>query len=184
MNITFITGSSRKFQEIDAIVASSSVSLVQLTVDLTQIQELDARKIIEAKLHEAFKHTTGPCMVEDMSLYLDALGGLPGPLIKWFLSSLGDTGLADIAAKLGDTKATAKTIIGYAESKDAVHFFEGEVVGRVVAPRVKEGFGWDLIFVPEGYRKTFAEMTQEEKNKISMRGAAAKKLREFLQNKI
>ena len=114
---------------------------------------------------------------------MDAIPGLPGPLVKWFLETIGVKGLAEVAFKLGNTRAKAKTIIGYATGSEKIHFFEGEVVGSIVEPRVDTGFGWDLIFIPEGYTKTFAEMTQEEKNTISMRGKAAQKLAEFLEQR-
>jgi non-canonical purine NTP pyrophosphatase (RdgB/HAM1 family) len=61
-----------------------------------------------------------------------------------------------------------------------MHFFEGKVKGTVVSPRGANGFGWDVIFVPEGYDKTFGEMSFEEKNRISHRRLVVDKLSAFL----
>ena len=175
----FITGNKNKFREIKSIIPY----IEQLEIDLSEIQESDAKNIIRAKLMEAFKHVThknAEFIVEDTSLYFDCLNGLPGPLIKWFLSALGNDGLYNIVTKLGNSNATATTIIGYAKSLTDIHFFEGSLKGNIVAPLVKSGFGWDSIFQPEGYSQSFAQMGQVEKDKISMRKIAATKLKEYL----
>lgn len=174
--IKFITGNKNKFEEVKAVLPD----IEQLDIDLPEIQETDARAIIKAKLQEALNHQKGEFIVEDTSLYLECLNGLPGPLIKWFLKSMGNNGLATLVEKMGNDKAEARTIIGYAKNHEEIYFFEGAVKGRIVALRGDTHFGWDPIFLPDGYEKTFAEMGTEEKNKISMRKMAASKLKEFL----
>ncbi|KKW34525.1 MAG: Ham1 family protein [Candidatus Giovannonibacteria bacterium GW2011_GWA2_53_7] len=174
--IYFITGNKLKFAEGKSILPE----LEQLEIDLPEIQEIDARQIIEAKLSEAFKHHKGEFIVEDTSLYLDCMKGLPGPLIKWFLQTIGNIGLVNIAERFGDPKSTARTLIGYARSPEDIHFFEGSVEGHIVQPQGEAGFGWDSIFQPVGYEKTFKEMGVEEKNKISMRRVAFDQLKNFL----
>jgi len=81
---------------------------------------------------------------------------------------------------MGNNKAEAKTIIGYSTGAGEVHFFEGVVEGEMVEPRGVLGWGWDPIFKPLGYTKTFAEMTPEEKTQVSMRKFAADKFKAFL----
>lgn len=172
----FITGSKNKFEEVKAILPE----VEQLDIDLPEIQEIDAQKIIKAKLQAAFAHREGEFIVEDVSFYLDCLNGLPGPLIKWFLKTIGNEGLVNLATKLGNDRAVAKTLIGYARRTNDIHFFEGTIKGRIVEARGEKGFGWDPIFIPDGHEKTFAEMGIEEKNEISMRRIALNKLKEFL----
>lgn len=176
MSLYFITGNKNKFEEVKAILGD----VEQLDIDLPEIQDIDARNIVRAKLLEALNHKDGEFIVEDTSLYLDCLKGLPGPLIKWFMKTIGNDGLANLAEKLGDKKAEAKTIIGYAKNKDEIEFFEGVIPGKIVAQTGVSGFGWDPIFQPDGHDKTFAEMTAEEKNGVSMRKIAVEKLKEFL----
>ncbi|MBP9690669.1 non-canonical purine NTP pyrophosphatase [Candidatus Woesebacteria bacterium] len=178
MSLYFITSSKHKFEEIQSIIAH----IRHIDIDLPEIQDSNPQNIIRNKLQEARKHHDGQLMVEDTSLYFDCLNGLPGPLIKWFLKSIGRDGLCHIAQSFKNTKATAKTIIGYAQSKDEIHFFEGEIQGHIVNPRGNQGFGWDAIFEPEGESKTFAEMNMKEKNELSMRKLAAEKLKQFLNN--
>ncbi len=178
MPLYFITGSKGKFEEVKAIIPQVEM----LDIDLPEMQEVDAKKIIEAKLRAAFDHHEGEFLVEDTSLYYDALNGLPGPLVKWFLKTIGNEGLYTLAKNMGNTKATARAIIGYAKNKDDISFFEGVIKGEIVSPRGDQGFGWDPVFQPEGHTKTFAEMTLEEKNSLSMRKLAALQLKQALEN--
>lgn len=177
MALYFLTGNQGKLAEAKAIVPE----IEGLDIDLPEIQEIDAHKIIEAKLKAAFVHQSGEFIVEDTSLYFDGLKGLPGPLIKWFLETVGVEGLYKIAQAFGIQKASAKTIIGYAKDPQNIQYFEGTIDGIVVAPRGDQGFGFDPIFLPDGYDQTFAEMGVEEKNKISMRRVAFIKLKEHLE---
>jgi non-canonical purine NTP pyrophosphatase (RdgB/HAM1 family) len=75
-------------------------------------------------------------------------------------------------------QAEAKATIGYSDGKEIL-FFEGIVRGKVVEEKGESDFGWDPIFQPEGFSKTFAEMAPEEKNKISHRGKAVRAFKEY-----
>lgn len=174
----FITGNAGKISEAKSILGANRIEA--LDIDLPEIQEIDAHKIIKAKLTEALKHKDGDLIVEDTSLYLDVLNGLPGPLIKWFLAKMKADGLFEIAEKFGNYKAQAKTIIGYAKDNKNIKFFEGIIEGEIVKPSGDKGFGWDPIFKPNGYNISFGEMDREEKNLFSMRKLAFEKLRDYL----
>ncbi len=175
MSLFFITGNKNKFQEVNAFLPH----IQQLDIDLPELQDSDPHKVVQAKLVEALTHKKGEFIVEDTSLYFECLNGLPGPFIKWFIKAIGTEGLASLADKLANTNATAKTIIGYAKNSNEITFFEGAVHGTIVAPRGKGGFGWDPIFLPDGYKKTFGEMTAKEKGAISMRRIALEKLKKY-----
>jgi len=178
VTLRFITGNKNKFEEVKSIL--DNVELKQLNIDLPEIQDIDAHKIIRKKLTSALKHKKGEFIVEDTSLYIDCLNGLPGPLIKWFLQTIGNGGLYEIAKNMG-REAEAKTIIGYARSEKEIYFFEGTVSGKIVEPKGDSNFGWDPIFQPERFSESFAEMSKEQKNKISMRRKALEKLKVFLE---
>jgi len=197
--ITFITGNSGKLAELQAFFPYVQGK----KYDLPEMQSLDVKEIVRAKLTAAVQLCDGSVIVDDTAFYLECFerndengglawplgrlginsGGLPGPLIKWFLQTVGNTGLADIAHTLGKTKAVGHTVIGFAENKNDFHFFEGVLHGEVVAPQGTSGFGWDHIFLPDGYEQTFARMGFEQKNKISPRAQAAQKLKTFLSEK-
>lgn len=176
--ICFLTGNKNKFKEANAVIED----LEQLDIDLPEIQELDAKEVIKYKLQEAQKHQLDDVVVEDNSLSLECLNGLPGPLIKWFLKTIGVEGLANLARKLENNNAEAKVLIGY--SKDGeIYFFESSVKGKIVEPRGEHGFGWDPIFQPDGFDKTYGEVSSEDKMKIGMekpRKIVFTKLKAFL----
>ena len=176
MKLYFITGNQSKLKEFKDIIPD----IEQLDIDLPEIQEINAKTIIKDKLLRALKHAKGEIIVEDTSLHLDALNGLPGPLIKWFVPTLGTEGIVDITERFSKNKAQVKTLIGYAKNRDELHFFEGVVEGSIVRARGPAKFYFDPIFLPNGHDKTFAEMSLEEKNAISHRSQAINKLKDFL----
>ena len=177
MPIQFITGSKHKFSEINAIVGG----LEQLDIDLPEIQGVDPEPIIEAKLQQAMIDHHGELIVEDTSLFMECLNGLPGPLIKWFMVKLGRQGLWQLADKSGLYEAEARTTIGYTDGTSRVRYFVGSTSGVIVPPTGASNFGWDPVFRPdEGDGRTYAEMTQAEKNAVSHRGKAARALKAFL----
>jgi non-canonical purine NTP pyrophosphatase (RdgB/HAM1 family) len=175
MSLYFITGNKGKFEEVKAVIPS----VEQLDIDLPEVQSINSQEIIEAKLQSAFEHHEGAFIVEDNSFTLKGMNGLPGPLVKWFLKSIGNEGIVKLAELFG-TEVDAKVIIGYAENLESIQYFEGSIRGTIVEPRGDKGFGWDPIFQPEGYEKTFGEMEQEEKNSFSMRRVAVEKLKEAI----
>jgi len=175
-NIYLITGNENKLNE-----AKQFINRIEgLNIELTEIQSINPYEIIKHKLEEAKKFHKSNFIVEDTSLSFECLNGLPGPLIKWFLKTIGNKGLVDIIKNYENKKASAKCIIGISKTGN-INFFEGTVEGKIVSERGSNGFGWDKIFVPDGYEKTFAEMLPEEKNKISHRKIAFEKLKEYLE---
>lgn len=108
--------------------------------------------------------------------------GMPGPYIKLFLKSCGHEGLNHMLDGFVDRSAYAKTIVAFtSENGCNVHVFEGRTDGQIVKARGPKDFGWDSIFEPiEGNGKTYAEMTEKQKDSISHRKRSFEKLRSFL----
>lgn len=176
MTLHFITGNEHKLKEAQLILPD----IDNVVFDLPEIQSLDPQKIIAEKLKAATKEHQGEFFIEDVSLYITCLNGFPGPLIKWLLESLKVEGLANLVHNYENHEATVKAVIGYSNGTD-IHFFTGEVHGKIVSPRGNSKFGFDPIFQPNDHNLTFAEMKTEEKNLISHRNKALKKLKEFLE---
>lgn len=172
----FVTGNKNKLLEAKAVIGD----LELLDIGLPEIQSLDPKEIVKYKLLEGLKRKEGPLVVEDVSLHLHCLNGMPGPLIKWFVEALGPEGIYEITEKFGDNRAEARCTVGYAGAKDRMHFFEGHVRGFIVPPRGKRIFGWDPVFLPEGESRTYGEMSMVEKNRASHRSMAFGKLAVFL----
>lgn len=158
---------------------TSLVELRILQVDLPELQEVDTMAIAKDKALLAAQLANGPCLVEDTSLHFHALGGMPGPYIKWFQDRLKSTGLYNILAAYDNKNATAVCTLAFCPSPHADPIlFTGECHGKIIAPVPGRGFGWDGIFVPEelvGDDRPFSQLTVEEKNELSHRGRAVRK---------
>jgi non-canonical purine NTP pyrophosphatase (RdgB/HAM1 family) len=176
--VFFVTGNSHKLREVEAILGK----MRHINLDLPEIQELEPRKVVIAKAQSAIEQGYSPVLIEDTSLSLSALNGLPGPLIKWFLKALGGEGVYQLAASRSDCRAEVRTIFGLALGPQSFIYGEGAVEGEVVHPR-GSGFGWDAIFQPAGSSKTMGEMTLEEKAACSMRTKALHDLRTQLERR-
>jgi non-canonical purine NTP pyrophosphatase (RdgB/HAM1 family) len=174
MTIKFATGNKNKLQEARFILG---VEIEQVTLELDEIQAVDVAEVISHKSKEAFQLAGEPVLVEDTALEFKALNGLPGALIKWFLEGIGNEGLVKIVDSFGERAATARTCVGLFDGTK-LHVTEGSVSGRIAkTPKGENGFGWDKIFIPDGYTTTFAEMDADTKNSLSMRKIAFEKMK-------
>lgn len=166
----FVTSNKGKLAEVKALLPT----VEGVSIDLPEIQSLDPRAVITAKLTAACSKGFDRVLVEDTSLEVAGLGGLPGTLIKWFIEALGVPGVARTVLALGDARATARTLFGYS-CPEGVFFGEAALPGTIVSPR-GTGFGWDPIFQPTGSEHTFGEMPPAEKQRWSMRRMALEHL--------
>ena len=128
-----------------------------------------------------------PCFADDTGLEVDALGGRPGVYSARFAGEPpnNDRNIDKLLHEMSgaeDRTARFRTVIAYINNSEE-HFFIGGVEGIITEQRSGEnGFGYDPVFLPAGFDCTFAEMTMAEKNVISHRGKAVRKLIEFLSN--
>jgi non-canonical purine NTP pyrophosphatase (RdgB/HAM1 family) len=179
-NITFITGNAAKAEQLGRHLEHP---VAHKKLDLPEIQSLDLHEIIEHKTREAFKQVGGTVLVEDTSLTFKALGKLPGPLIKWFLTELNNEGLCKILNPYEDRTAVAEVCFGLYDGGE-LKIFEGQTEGMIAdVPRGERGFGWDPVFIPKGSEKTWGEMDVDEQKSTSMRRIALLKLEEYLKNR-
>ena len=141
----------------------------------------DLHEVVDFKVAAAFDAVRKPVLVEDTSLELLGLGSFPGPLIKWFLGSVGAEGICTAAHAFGDSRAVARCLTCAGDGVETVKG-EGVVLGTIaLRPRGANGFGWDSAFIPDdGDGRTFAEMTDDEKNAMSHRQKAFVALRDAL----
>lgn len=176
-NLTFITGNAGKAKYLSNYF---HLPVEYVKLDLHEIQSLDLKEVVEDKAKRAFEIIKSPVLVEDVSLVFTVLKQLPGPLIKWFLETLGNEGLCRLLDSLGDRTALAEVEFAICDEK-GIHTFRGVMEGTIAdSPRGEMGFGWDPVFIPKGYEKTWAEMTDDEKHMTSIRRIALDKMHEFL----
>lgn len=177
-DLVFITGNQNK---ADYLARFLGEKVAHHKLDLDELQSLNHRAVIEHKVRQAYEKLGRPVLVEDVALTIPAMGRLPGTFIKYFVEELGPAGLAKVAHSFEDQ--TAISIVCYAlhDGKD-IHFFEGEMRGSIAKkPAGTRGFGYDPVFICDGYDKTRGEMTQEEYDLTSGRFKALHKLKAFLE---
>lgn len=165
-----------KIEEINDILGTKSeVS----KLDVPEIQSLDLDEVITAKAKAAFEKIRKPVLVTDVSLEIEGLDGLPGPFVKFFINSLGVEKTVKLVKGSRRTKVTDAVAI---YDGKILKIFKGVIWGKVI-PKAKgaSGFGFDFVFVPDGYGKTWAQMPSHIKNKISHRAKALKKVKNYLE---
>jgi XTP/dITP diphosphohydrolase len=189
MKICFATNNTNKIKEIQAIIGLQH-ELISLN-QLNHTQELAETHftIEENSLEKAdfiYQKYKVPCFADDTGLMVDALNGAPGVFSARYagLPSNSEKNIEKLLEALKNEtnrKAHFKTVITLVNEKGEITTFEGRVDGTITTERGGfDGFGYDPIFVPIGYDKTFAEMTGEQKNSISHRAIATKKLIQHL----
>jgi len=172
-----VTGNSGKLREAERLLG---FALEQRAIDLPEVQSLDLRVVLEAKADEAWRRLREPLVVDETGLGLFALGGFPGPLIKWLLEAVGVAGLARLATALDDRRATARCALLYTDGRRRV-VGEGATRGHLAAePAGARGFGWDRVFIPEGESATYAQLCDAAKDRIGHRGQAWRDLHQRL----
>ena len=184
-NLLLITGNQGKAEEFKALLNIPELKISYLPLPLAEIQSLDIEEVGRHKTSEVFNFKEkidgyDAVMTDDTGMTLDALNGLPGPLIKWFLKSIGEDGLVDLVkGKSAATTVTCLLTLGLTRNQDLVQF-RGDIKGKIVPARGDLGFGWDTIFQPNGSELTYGEMSADQKNRISHRTLAVKKLRDWI----
>lgn len=178
--LTFVTGNKAKAKQLTLHLDRS---VVHENLDVPEMQSLEVEEVATQKAQWAFERLGKPVLVEDTALAFNALGGLPGPLVKWFLVALENKGMTQLLAGYDDRSAVAEVCFAYCDGS-ITKTFKNTVHGSIAdSPRGEHGFGWDPIFIPEGHTKTWGEMTDEEQGETSMRRIALEKLSFFLSQK-
>jgi XTP/dITP diphosphohydrolase len=188
MEICFATNNIKKVEEIDNLLAHDYklLTLKQVGCDeeLPETQDtLEGNSLQKAEY--VYKNYKKSCFADDTGLEVAALNGEPGVYSARYAGSQRNNEdninlLLEKLAGVNNREARFRTVITLILD-GKVEQFEGIVDGTIIAQRRGgEGFGYDPVFQPKGYEQTFAEMTLEEKNKISHRAIAIKKLVDFL----
>jgi len=186
----FATHNAHKLEEVSAMLKDfvNVLGLSDLdffddipeTADTLQENALQKAQFVKNKLGY-------DCFADDTGLEVDALNGAPGVFSARYAGEPSNSEknidkLLDVLKNTDNRTAQFRTVIALLQGND-VQYFEGVIRGKIATEQHgKGGFGYDAVFIPDGYDKTFAELSQEEKNAISHRGLAVKKLVEKLKN--
>ena len=175
----FVTGNVHKFHEARDVLKEFGISTAMLNLDTTEIQADDIIEIAKTSAIEAAKKSGMPIFVEDAGLFIDALKGFPGPYSSYAYRTLGTEGILKLMKDTIQRDAHFYSAVAFNDSGKAnsAKRFTGKVDGKIVPKEQgKMGFGFDPIFATSAEPdKTFAEITQEEKNRHSHRAEALRK---------
>lgn len=195
MKLVFATNNKNKLSEIRSILGERievlSLGDIGCDADIPETADtLEGNALIKARY--VYDHYKMACFADDTGLEVDALGGAPGVMSARYAGGKGhdsEANMTRLLSELGENNnrhAQFRTVIALIEcdgegNNPVVHEFEGIVKGDIIHERKGgEGFGYDPIFMPEGYDETFAEMGNDTKNVISHRARAVNKLAEYL----
>ncbi len=187
--IVFATNNSHKLSELRQIVGNRyeilSLADINCHDDIPETADtLEGNALLKAQWVK--DHYGYDCFADDTGLEVDALGGAPGVHSARYAPGEGHDAAANTELLLRNMEgienrsARFRTVIALIKGNDTV-MFEGEVRGSILeSPRGEGGFGYDPVFQPEGWEKTFAEATADEKNAVSHRGRATRALLDYL----
>lgn len=179
IDITFVTGNQSK---ADYLAKFLGYPVKHAKIELDEIQSLDLHKVVERKVREAYGEIQGPVLVEDVSLEFEALGRLPGAFIKFYVDEIP---LETICRTLDglSRSATARCVFGYYDGRE-LKFFEGKLNGSIAEqPDGDNGFGWDRIFIPDGYEVTRAALNQTDDRSTYLQIKPFEQLKTYLEKR-
>lgn len=189
MNIVFATNNKNKVKEIQTLLPKK-ISILSLK-DINCFDDIPETKDTlegnsEQKADYVKNNFGNDCFADDTGLFIESLNGEPGVYSARYAGEDGNAkaNIKKVLSKIDgidNRKAYFKTIICLILNNEK-HYFEGRVDGKIISTeKGVDGFGYDPIFVPDDYETSFAEMPLSEKNKISHRARAVKKLIAFLE---
>jgi XTP/dITP diphosphohydrolase len=176
VKITMVTSNAGKAAEVAAFFGGSlEVSHVELEVP--EHRSNDIAEIAREKARYAFRQLNIPLIVDDTGFFIDALHGFPGPYAAYVLNSIGNAGILKLMEGISDRNTRFTTGIAYAD-ECGIEVFTGMLEGKIaLSPRGNNGFGFDPIFLLG--KKTLAEISIEEKSRISHRARALSSFRDW-----
>jgi XTP/dITP diphosphohydrolase len=183
MRLAFVTSNPGKVEEAKKYFEPLGIEVYQLRLEYPEIQADKLEDVAEYGAKWLSERIKEPFFLDDSGLFIDALNGFPGVYSAYAYRTLGVGGILKLMSGEENRSAYFKSVIAYWNGE--LHFFIGRVDGEItIEPRGSDGFGFDPIFKPRGFDKTFAEMTTEEKNEISHRGKALRAFAQWLRENL
>ncbi|MFM2339546.1 MAG: hypothetical protein RLZZ360_182 [Candidatus Parcubacteria bacterium] len=175
--LTFITGNPNKVKQLELYL---KFPVEYRAIDLPEIQSLDLETVAVAKAQAAYAIHKAPVLIEDIGLSFSALGGLPGPFVKWFLETVGNEGMCRMLDSYQDRTAIGAVCYVLCDEHGHQVFTAAREGTIAMTPRGPSYFGWNPIFIPKGETNTYAEMSPEKEQATSLRRTAIGKLQTYL----
>lgn len=177
-----VTSNIHKFNEARLVLNEYKIATAMLKkVGAIEIQDDDIENVAKASAVDAVKKCSLFIVVEDAGLFIEALKDFPGPNSSYVYRTIGNDGVLKLMENMANRNAYFKSVVAFLSSNmDKPLCFYGEVKGQIAEEKHGgQGFGFDPIFRPLNWVKTFAEMTVKEKNQHSHRAKAFSKFAEW-----
>ncbi len=185
VRIPMATRNRNKIDEANYVLRDFGIELYPVNVEKLEIQSEDLEEIARFAALQAYQALGKPVVVEDSGLFIEALGGFPGPYSSYVYKTIGLKGVLKLMEGEENRKAYFEAVVAIALSEQDVKTFVGRVEGRIAGEaRGSHGFGFDPIFIPMGFDKTFAELGIEVKCSLSHRAKAFRAFGEWLRTNI
>ena len=170
--LILVTQNQHKLKELTPLFKKYNVEFDTTTLEKYEIRSESIEEIAKVAAKTAFDILQKPVVVDDTGFFIDALNGFPGSYAGIVLKSIGYEGILQLMNDKEDRVSKFETAVGYYDGQH-LESFMGTISGAIArVPGGEDGFGYDPIFVPEGFTKTYAELTFDEKVSISHRTKA------------
>ncbi len=170
MKLQVITSNIGKLNEFRAVLPNTEI--IHNNEDCYEIQADTLEEVVISCIDQLLAKGLNDFILDDSGLFVDSLDGFPGVYSSYVLRTIGNEGLLKLMENVPDRTARFKSCIGAHIGSHTI-IAHGECQGKIdFAQKGNGGFGFDPVFIPDGYDETFAELPLEEKNKISHRGNA------------
>ncbi len=181
--IWFVTGNKGKVRECKRVLQKFNITVDHHPIDYPEIQADSLEEVVRFGLKMLQQSITQPFIIEDAGLFIDSLKGFPGVYSKYAYYTIGLKGILQLLENASDRRAVFRSVYGLSHPKKSAMLFIGETKGTIAKEcKGLQGFGYDPLFIANGSKKTFAQMSIEEKNQFSHRGKALEKVSTFIQN--
>ena len=177
----FVSSNTHKFEEAQRILSNLGLEINLFKTTLEEIQSNSIGEIAKRKALDAFSKLEKPVIIEDDGLFIDSLGGFPGPYSSYVYDTIGNKGIIRLLENIEFRDAKFVAIIAYWNGIDDVQIFESSISGKISSFIEKGGWGYDPIFIPDGELKTYANVS--DKDRLSHRAASLKKFSDWFMHK-
>jgi len=171
-NLVLVTQNEHKLKELRPLFKRYNVEFITTPIQKHEIRSESIEEIARVAAKVAHETLQRPVVVDDTGFFVDSLNGFPGSYAAIVLKSIGYEGILKLMTDKMERTSRFKTAVGFCDG-ERLEVFSGDMLGKVAhKPAGEGGFGYDPIFVPEGFDKTYAELSLDEKIRISHRTRA------------
>ena len=174
----FASSNINKFKEAKEILKAFNIELIFFKTNLPELQSDLISDIARQKVKEAFCQIGKPVIVEDDALIIPSLNGFPGPYSSYILKTIGNEGILKLLEQ--NRNAIFHSCIAFQPNEKKSFIFQGEIQGTISHSIFENGWGFDPIFIPDGFSDSFSEL--KNKNEISHRYKALENFSKWISN--